>query len=69
MKITPERGVTRYAYDLTQGPICSIAAGAATIFRNYYVDTNGQEGQTELNQLNTLKGITKFLRKCNRRRL
>ena len=59
--ITPERGVTRYAYDLTQGPICSIAAGAATIFRNYYVDTNGQEGQTELNQLNTLKGITKFL--------
>ena len=59
--ITPERGVTRYAYDLTQGPICSIAAGAATIFRNYYVDTNGQEGQTKLNQLNTLKGITKFL--------
>ena len=61
--ITPERGVTRYAYDLTQGPICSIAAGAATIFRNYYVDTNGQEGQTKLNQLNTLKGITKFLEK------
>ena len=59
--ITPERGVTRYAYDLTQGPICSIAAGAATIFRNYYVDTNGKEGQTELNQLNTLKDITKFL--------
>ena len=59
--ITPERGVTRYAYDLTQGPICSIAAGAATIFRNYYVDTNGQEGQTESNQLNTLKNITKFL--------
>ena len=59
--ITPERGVTRYAYDLTQGPICSIAAGAATIFRNYYVDTNGQEGQTESNQLNTFKNITKFL--------
>ena len=59
--ITPESGVTRYIYDKTQGPICSIAAGAATIFRNYYVDINGQEGQSISNQINTLNGITKFL--------
>jgi hypothetical protein len=34
-RITPEDGVTRYAYDHTQGPSCAIAAGAATLYRNY----------------------------------
>ena|SRR5450759_772187 len=33
--VTPEQGVTRYQYDRTQGPACAIAAGAATIYRNY----------------------------------
>ena len=32
--VTPERGVTRYATDHTQGPACAVAAGAATIYRN-----------------------------------
>ena len=30
--VSPEDGVTRYAYDRTQGPVCAIAAGAATIY-------------------------------------
>jgi hypothetical protein len=36
-EITPEHGVTRYAEDGTQGPACAMAAGAATIYRNYFV--------------------------------
>ncbi len=41
-EITPEAGVTRYEHDRTQGPACAIAAGAATIYRNYFapVDTD-----------------------------
>ena len=35
--MTPEDGVTRYKDDPTQGPACAIAAGAATIYRNYFV--------------------------------
>ena len=37
--ITPEHGVTRYQFDRTQGPACAIAAGAATIYRNYFAQT------------------------------
>lgn len=44
--ITPEDGVTRYAGDPTQGPACAIAAGAATIYRNYFAPLGGQIGQT-----------------------
>ena len=35
-EVTPENGVTIYQYDHTQGPACAIAAGAATIYRNYF---------------------------------
>jgi hypothetical protein len=34
-EVTPEDGVTRYQDDRTQGPACAIAAGGATIYRNY----------------------------------
>lgn len=44
--ITPEPGVTRYSSDRTQGPACAIAAGAATIYRNYFVPIAGHLGQT-----------------------
>jgi hypothetical protein len=43
--VTPEQGVTRYQHDHTQGPACAIAAGAATIYRNYFVPINGSYGQ------------------------
>lgn len=55
--ITPEDGVGRYVYDRTQGPACAIAAGAATIFRNYFVPIGDQTGQTATRQLNMLEDL------------
>ncbi len=52
--VSPEDGVTRYESDRTQGPACAIAAGAATIYRNYFVPVGSGSGQTEKNQINTL---------------
>lgn len=52
--VTPEDGVTRYEYDRTQGPACAIAAGAATLYRNYFVPLDGQVGQTKSRQLDGL---------------
>lgn len=52
--VTPESGVSDYAYDHTQGPACAIAAGAGTIYRNYLVPLNGDFGQTCERQINTL---------------
>ena len=42
--VAPEDGVTRYQSDPTQGPACAIAAGAATIYRNYFAADRGQRG-------------------------
>ncbi len=58
---TPEEGVGIYEYDLTQGPACAIACGAGTIYRNYFVNVNGQIGQTSTNQIDCLKEIGKEL--------
>ncbi|MGY8684668.1 hypothetical protein Q2941_43990 [Bradyrhizobium sp. UFLA05-153] len=55
--ITPEDGVTRYEHDYTQGPACAMAAGAATIFRNYFVPVGDQIGQTAGRQLDGLADI------------
>ena len=55
--VTPEDGVARYAHDRTQGPACAIAAGAATIFRNYLVPLGGDRGQTAARQLDALEGL------------
>jgi hypothetical protein len=49
--VTPEDGVTRYAHDPTQGPACAIAAGAATIYRNYFAPVGGGHGQTKDRQI------------------
>lgn len=59
--ITPELGIDRYEYDRTQGPICAIACGAGTIFRNYFVEVNGLIGQSEHNQIDCLDLIGKEL--------
>src|SRR5579871_4033486 len=53
-EITPEDGVTRYALDRTQGPACAIAAGSATIYRNYFVPFDNDLGQTHERQLDCL---------------
>jgi hypothetical protein len=52
--VTPEDGVTRYQYDHTQGPACAIAAGAATIYRNYFAPVAGGFGQTADRQFDGL---------------
>lgn len=52
--VAPEDGVARYAFDPTQGPACAIAAGAATIYRNYFAPLGEQVGQSRAVQVNTL---------------
>lgn len=60
-EITPEHGVTRYEHDRTQGPACAIAAGAATIYRNYFAPVGGHEGQTKDRQVNGLADLGEAL--------
>lgn len=55
--VSPEKGVTRYVHDRTQGPACAIAAGAGTIWRNYLVPLEGQLGQSATRQLNALDAL------------
>ncbi len=59
--VTPEQGVGNYEYDRTQGPACAIAAGAGTIYRNYFVNVNGKIGQSSRNQIDCLADIGVFL--------
>lgn len=55
--VTPEDGITQYAEDRTQGPLCAIAAGAGTIYRNYFAPVNGQAGQSATNQIDCLADV------------
>ena len=55
--VTPEQGVGGYEYDLTQGPACAVAAGAGTIYRNYFANVNGRKGQSVENQIDCLIDI------------
>jgi hypothetical protein len=59
--VSPEAGVTRYINDRTQGPACAIAAGAATIYRNYFASVDGQPGQTSSRQIDTLAPLGREL--------
>lgn len=61
--ITPELGVGIYELDLTQGPACAIACGAGTIFRNYFVEIEGQLGQNRNRQIDCLSNIGKVFSK------
>jgi hypothetical protein len=45
---TPYDGVTSYVHDQTQGPYCALAAGAALVYRNYFIpNDDGTRGQLE----------------------
>ncbi len=59
--VTPEMGVTRYEDDHTQGPACAMAAGAATVFRNYFVPVGDGAGQTASRQLDGLADMGRAL--------
>lgn len=52
--ITPEQGVDIYENDRTQGPACAVAAGAGTIYRNYFAAVHGQIGQSATHQIDCL---------------
>lgn len=58
---TPEDGVGIYQHDPTQGPACAIAAGAGTIYRNYFAAVNGCVGQSADNQIDCLRDIGELL--------
>ncbi len=60
-KVVPEDGVTCYQHDATQGPACAIAAGAATIYRNYLVPVGDQLGQSRERQLDGLADLGEAL--------
>lgn len=59
--VSPEDGVTGYQDDRTQGPACAVAAGAATIYRNYFVPVNGETGQTGERQIDCLADMGQAL--------
>src|SRR5258706_15285804 len=59
--VTPEQGVTCYQHDRPQGPACAIAAGAATIYRNYFAVVDGRGGQTATRQLDGLADLGEAL--------
>ena len=55
--VTPEEGIGLYEYDHTQGPACAIAAGAGTLYRNYFAPVNGRIGQFADNQIDCLADL------------
>lgn len=55
--VSPEDGVSAYEHDHTQGPACARAAGAATIYRNYFAPVGDQIGQTRARQIDTLADL------------
>ncbi len=55
--VTPERGVGIYENDHTQGPVCAIACGAGTIYRNYFAEVDGQRGQSASRQIDCLSDL------------
>ena len=65
--VPPEHGIAIYENDQTQGPACAIACGAGTIYRNYFVELDGQIGQTAAKQVDCLAEIGKALGNANSR--
>ena len=59
--VTPEAGVAGYENDRTQGPACAVAAGAATIYRNYFAPVDGHVGQTAGRQIDCLADVGELL--------
>jgi hypothetical protein len=59
--VTPDQGITIYEHDPTQGPACAVACGAGTIQRNYFVELDGQIGQSAKKQVDCLAAIGEVL--------
>lgn len=58
--VTPERGVTGYQNDCTQGPACATACAAGTVVRNYFGFPD-KTGQTATRQIENLKDCEELL--------
>mgnify|MGYP006139351503 CR=1 FL=1 len=58
--VRPEDGVTRYAYDRTQGPACAMACPSGTVWRNYFWAGRGQAGGDD-HQLDTTRDAAALL--------
>ena len=56
-QVSPEVGITGYEHDRTQGPVCAIACGAGTLWRNWLVDIDGKTGQSRKSQLDMLADV------------
>jgi hypothetical protein len=72
--VTPERGISIYEWDHTQGPACAIACAAGTAYRNYLVtvppantshihqgSSTNMRGQTRDQQFNALHDTEAYL--------
>ena len=55
--VTPEQGIGIYSNDPTQGPACAIACGAGTVYRNYFLQHDGQIGQTASKQVDCIAEV------------
>ena len=58
---TPEDGVGIYWNDPTQGPACAQSTIGATLFRNYFIQHQGHEGQSKNRQLNGLRVVLEHI--------
>jgi hypothetical protein len=58
--VRPDDGITGYANDRTQGPVCAMAAPAATLYRNYFWNGTGQCGGIQ-NQMDLLSDVGKWV--------
>lgn len=60
----PEKGISDYIFDETQGPQCALATAPSTFYRNYLIpisnDGNISYGQSSSNQINNLE-LTEML--------
>lgn len=65
--VTPEQGVSRYQNDRTQGPAYAMAAGAATIYHNYFAPVDEDHGQTANRPLDGLAGLGEALSRATQR--
>ena len=58
-EVSPRAGITGYAHDRTQGPVCAIACAAGTVHRNYFAPVGDQIGQCGPAQIDCLAEIGK----------
>ena len=58
--ITPDKGITGYEWDHTQGPACALSCPAATLYRNYFLGHDPSLKETY--QVNLLEGVDNLLK-------